>query len=377
MAVALAGGAASLIWVPVYAGFGEYRAAAIPGSYAVFTVLSLRLYRLYPHYRPWRSAQFALFMVLPAALMLTLGGFVEGSAVIIWSMLTPMGVLVWGTRREAAWWFLAFVGVLVIAGLLETTVSSPSNLPGAVQTAYFVGNLGVVSGIAFALLRHHVNQQRLTLALLDIEREKSESLLLNVLPEETAARLKGGAETIADYYPSASILFADVVGFTVMSSSGGPEKMVAVLNTIFSEFDRLAEEYGVEKIRTIGDGYLAVCGAPIERADHAHRLADMALDMLAYDMPEVDGQRCRVRIGLNSGEVIGGIIGTTKFHYDVWGDAVNVAARMESQGVPGSIQIALNTYELVKDDFTCRQRGRLDIKGKGLMPTWFLEFRNP
>ena len=167
-----------------------------------------------------------------------------------------------------------------------------------------------------------------------------------------------------------------LAGFTAMSSEGGPEKMVGVLNTIFSHFDRLAEEYGVEKIRTIGDGYMAVCGAPLEHSDHAHRVTDMALDMLAFDMPTVDGQRCRVRIGINSGDVIGGVIVTTKFHYDVWGDAVNVAARMESQGVPGRIQVGINTYDLIKDDFVCELRGEQDIKGKDLMRTWFVESRS-
>ena len=193
-------------------------------------------------------------------------------------------------------------------------------------------------GIAFFLLRHFVNLQKSTLDLLDVEREKSESLLLNVLPEQVSGRLKDGQGVIADYHPAVSILFADVVGFTVMSSGSGPEKMIGVLNEIFSYFDELAVKYGVEKIRTIGDGYMAVCGAPVERDDHASRIANMALEMLAYDMPEVDGQRCQMRIGLNSGDVIAGVVGTTKFHYDVWGDAVNVAARMESQGASLSLR---------------------------------------
>jgi class 3 adenylate cyclase len=196
---------------------------------------------------------------------------------------------------------------------------------------------------------------------------------LNVLPEAISGRLKDGPATIADYYASVSVLFADVVGFTAMSSGSGPEKMIGVLNDIFSAFDELAVKYGVEKIRTIGDGYMAVCGAPVERDDHALALAQMALDMLAYDMPLVDGKQCQLRIGINSGEVIAGVVGTTKFHYDVWGDAVNIAARMESQGEPGRIQLGPGAHALLRDDFDCELRGEQDIKGKGVMQTWWLE----
>ncbi|MDA1036433.1 MAG: adenylate/guanylate cyclase domain-containing protein [Chloroflexi bacterium] len=373
MSVSLATAVAGLVWAAMYASFGETLAAIIPGSYGVITLITMVIYRFYPKYRLWRYLQFAMFNSLPFALMLALGGFVEGSAVVIWSMLTPFGALVWGSRREAFNWFIVFLGMLVVAAFLESTVRSQSELPIWVQTAFFVMNFGAVFAIGFTLLRHFVNQQRVTLALLDAEREKSESLLLNVLPEEVAGRLKVGTEVIADYYPSVSILFADVVGFTMMSSGGGPEKMVGVLNDIFSHFDELAVKYGVEKIRTIGDGYMAVCGAPVQRDDHARRLANMALEMLAYDMPEVDGQPCELRIGINSGDVIAGVVGTTKFHYDVWGDAVNIAARMESQGVPGKIQIGPGAYELLKDDFACPLRGEVEIKGKGLMQTWFLE----
>jgi adenylate cyclase len=373
MAVALATSVVGISFGPVYAAYGEYVAAGIPSSYGVITIITMAIYRVYPNYRLWRWIQRVMFITLPPALMLSLGGYVEGSAIIIWSVLPPMGALVYGSRRESMFWFGVFVLALMVAGVLESTVRSPSNLPEYVQTGFFVVNLTVVPGIAFMLLGHFVQQQRITLGLLDIEREKSESLLLNVLPAEVSGRLKAGTETIADYYPSVSILFADVVGFTVMSSGEGPEKMVGVLNDIFSHFDRLAEKYGVEKIRTIGDGYMAVCGAPVERDDHAQRLARMALEMLEYVPPEVDGERCEIRIGINSGEVIAGVVGTTKFHYDVWGDAVNIAARMESAGAPGKIQVGPGAYALLKDDFSCVVRGEQEIKGKGLMATWWLE----
>jgi adenylate cyclase len=377
MAVALlASVAAVLVWAPAYILFNEWLSATIPVGYAVFTLGSLWLQRSFNSYRVWRTFQFTLTIALPSLLMLSLGGFVQGSAVILWAVLTPMGALVFGSRREAVSWFAAFGGVLILAGLLDPVVRSPNNIPEAVQIFFFVANLGVVSAIGIWLLWHYVEQQRRTLGLLEAEQEKSEMLLLNVLPEGTVGQLKDGVEIIADYYPSVSVLFADVVGFTVMSSGASPEKMVGVLNKIFSRFDELAAEYGVEKIRTIGDGYMAICGAPVERADHAERLAQMALDMAASEMPEVDGQRCELRIGINSGDVVAGVVGNTKFHYDVWGDAVNVAARMESQGVPGRIQVGPGAYALIKDHFVCEPRGAQEIKGKGLMETWFLERRS-
>lgn len=373
MAVSVAASlAAVLVWVPTYLFFDELLSAAVPGGYALFTFGSLRINRSFPNFRVWQFSQLALTIALPSVLMLSLGGFVEGSAVILWAILAPMGALVFGTKRQAVGWFTAFAGALAVAGLLESVVRGPNNLPEAAKTFFFVANLGVVSAIAILLLRHYVGQQRLMLRLLAGEQEKSEKLLLNVLPEGTVGRLKDGDGTIADYYSSVSVLFADVVGFTAMSAGASPEKMVGVLNEIFSRFDELAVEYGVEKIRTIGDGYMAICGAPLERPDHAERLAQMALDMAASEMPEVDGRRCELRIGINSGDVVAGVVGTTKFHYDVWGDAVNVAARMESQGVPGRIQVGPGAYALLKDSFVCEPRGVQEIKGRGGMETWFL-----
>jgi len=365
-AVALAASSAGIfIFAPVYSAFGEYLAASIPAGFGVATILTMTLFRFYPNYRAWRAFEFSLFIVLPPALMISLGGFIDGSAVVIWSMLTPIGALVWGSRREAMRWFAGFLAVLAMTAAVEPAISGESDLPTAIVTLFFVINLSLVPGMAFLLLQHYVSQQRLTLGLLDEERNKSEELLRNVLPSEVAARLKDGEETIADYHGNVSVLFADVVGFTVLSSSHSPEEMVGTLNSIFSHFDVLAEKYGVEKIRTIGDGYMACSGAPVERDDHAQAIAGMALEIRAYEMPEIDGSHLQLRLGINSGEVGGGIVGTTKFHYDVCGDAVNVASRMESQGVPGKIQIG-TTSSTTPSRASCvahsRSRGRARCK---------------
>jgi PAS domain S-box-containing protein len=204
---------------------------------------------------------------------------------------------------------------------------------------------------------------------------RSEELLLNVLPEAIAAQLKEHAGTIADRYESISILFADIVGFTPMSLELTPEETVDLLNQYFTYFDELVDRLGVEKIRTIGDNYMAAAGVPTPRPDHAAVLAEMAIAIRDYvkDAPPVNGHRLDFRIGINSGPVVAGVIGTKKFQYDIWGDAVNTASRMESHGVPGRIQISEATRNLIGDEFICTPRGEIDIKGKGPMKTWFLE----
>jgi class 3 adenylate cyclase len=225
------------------------------------------------------------------------------------------------------------------------------------------------------LLHYFVRQKDNAFQLLHVEQEKSERLLYNVLPREIAPALMEGGERIAERFEEVSILFADMSGFTRMSAQFPPVEIVQLLNEYFSHFDSLCEHHGVEKIRTIGDNYMAACGVPRPQPDHAERLARMALDMREYvdTRPSFRGNRIRFRIGINSGIVVAGVVGLQKFHYDVWGDAVNFASRMESQGVAGKIQISHSTYTLIQENFRCRHRGTVTVKGKGARETWFLE----
>jgi class 3 adenylate cyclase len=210
--------------------------------------------------------------------------------------------------------------------------------------------------------------------LLEAEKQESERLLLNVLPKEIAPRLKNGNKTIADRYGAASILFADIVDFTPISMHMSAEDMVALLNQIFTHFDSLVDKYDLEKIRTIGDSYMVASGLPRPREDHAQALASLALDMTEFvnTLPARNGDDVNIRVGINSGSVVAGVIGKRKFQYDVWGDMVNTASRMESHGTPGRIQVTDRTYALLKDAFDFEQRGCIDIKGKGEMNTWYL-----
>ncbi len=206
------------------------------------------------------------------------------------------------------------------------------------------------------------------------EREKSERLLLNVLPGSIATRLKKGEHMIADDFQCATVLFSDLVGFTKISAKISAAELVALLSEIFSGFDRLTHKYGLEKIKTIGDSYMVAGGLPVARADHAEAVANMGLEMLKVleAVTEKAPEPFRARIGIHSGPVVAGVIGTHKFIYDLWGDAVNTASRMESHGVVGRVQISAATYALVKDKFQCESRGVIEVKGKGPMETYLI-----
>ncbi|HEY9629436.1 MAG TPA: adenylate/guanylate cyclase domain-containing protein [Coleofasciculaceae cyanobacterium] len=226
------------------------------------------------------------------------------------------------------------------------------------------------------------DQEQAFLKQIQTEQEKSERLLLNILPKLIADRLKKGEKTIADSFAEVTVLFADIVNFTRLSAALSSTELVELLNQIFSTFDRLVEQYGLEKIKTIGDAYLVVGGLPTARSDHAEAVAELALDMqkeiAQFTIPHLPGQpeqSLMMRMGINTGSVRAGVIGTTKFTYDLWGDTVNTASRMESHGLPGRIQVTAQTYELLKHKYAFEQRGAIEVKGKGEMITYFLTGR--
>jgi class 3 adenylate cyclase/HAMP domain-containing protein len=206
------------------------------------------------------------------------------------------------------------------------------------------------------------------------EKEKSEQLLLNILPAEIADRLMRTNKSPAEHFEEATILFADIVGFTSISARIEPLQLVAGLNQIFSAFDQLTEKYGLEKIKTIGDAYMVVGGLPASRPDHCEAIANMALDMQAYmqDVENIFEESLQIRIGINTGPVIAGVIGIKKFIYDLWGDAVNVASRMESHGKPGYIQVTDATYLKLQNKYLLEPRGTIEVKGRGEMMTYWL-----
>jgi len=212
-------------------------------------------------------------------------------------------------------------------------------------------------------------------AAMELEYQRSEALLANILPASIAARLKDPTRgTIADRYDDASILFADIAGFTERVAEIPPADLVGFLDRLFTTFDRLVDQHGLEKIKTTGDSYMVVSGVPRPRADHVEALAALALDMsrTVADLRDPNGRLIPLRMGIAAGPVVAGVVGARRFFYDVWGDAVNVAARMESTDPEGCIQVPQNVYERLKDRFVLEDRGDIDVKGKGIMHTWYL-----
>jgi adenylate cyclase len=213
-------------------------------------------------------------------------------------------------------------------------------------------------------------------ALLDVAHEQSESLLLNILPAPIAHRLKSGERAIADKFDSVTVLFADIVGFTKLSARTTPFDLVQGLNTIFGKFDTIAHKYGLEKIKTIGDAYMIAGGLPEPSTDHAERVARFALEVQEVMQDEAlltsRGETVQIRIGIHTGEAVAGVIGTSKFTYDLWGDTVNTASRMESHGEAGRVHVSEECFNVLKHQFTFEERGEIEIKGKGGMRTWFL-----
>jgi guanylate cyclase len=314
--------------------------------------------------------------------MVVLGGFIHSSGVILWSLTSPVGALLFDNRRKAAVWFLGFAALVVVTGLMELGVfgiitqflPQQGVISNQLLTVFFIMNILGPSVVVFLLLVYFTRQRDRNYELLLAEQSKSDGLLLNILPQTIARRLKDGDVKIAECVGDASILFADVAGFTPLSAELGVEAVVDLLNDMHTGFDDIMEKHGLEKIRTIGDGYMAVSGLPTPRRDHAIAIADAALEMLDFvrSLKLPGGRTMALRIGINSGEIMAGVIGRKKFSYDVWGDPVNVASRMESHGLSNCIQITEATYRLIKDDFICAPRGVVEIKGKGEMRTWFL-----
>lgn len=356
-------------WGAVYWILGETTAALIPGAYGLLTAVSILVYRQTKRFKLFRFTQLLFYLVLPFLLQMTLGGFVGGSAVIIFGLFAPYGALVMQSRTVASRWLVAYMSLLIASLIIQPAMTINNSLSPTVVGLLFLGNIVGIAVFTSVLMNYFVGQREMMQAELRKEQEKSDSLLLNILPKHVAADLKKSGGTQATYYRSASVLFADQVGFTQFSGEAEPEEIVKTLNDIFTAFDEIVGQRRIEKIRTIGDAYMAAAGVPVEWDAHGTAIVDAALDMQDF-IDTYEG--LRFRIGISSGPLVAGVVGTSKFQYDIWGDTVNVASRMESSGQPGRVQISDTTYQLIRDDFACEPRGEIDVKGKGMMKTWFV-----
>ena len=281
----------------------------------------------------------------------------------------------------AALFLLAFV--ILLALLISIVITKPLENLERTTVEIADGNIDTIVEISSANYEVYnvtksfnvmMEKLRDSQEILEEEREKSEKLLLNILPLEISNRLKSGEETIADYFENTTVLFADIVGFTPLSEKLSPKELVTLLNNIFERFDTLTTDFGVEKIKTIGDSYMAASGVPVPDKYHARVMCEVAINMIhiIQDISRESGHKLQVRIGMHSGNLMAGILGKHKFVYDVWGDSVNIASRMESHGEVGKVVVSQATYDLVKDTYDFVDRGYMEIKGKGKMRSFYV-----
>jgi adenylate cyclase len=311
-------------------------------------------------------------LVLNVATHVTLGGFTWSGGFLMWGIIICSMAAIFLTRRQAAAMTVTYMLSGVVLAFLELALRSLRERPDPSLSAFlavdiFVISLLLIVPIIMALMRQ-----------IFAERARSESLLLNALPEAIAGRLKRGG-VIADEHQNCTVLFADIVGFTDHASLVEPDVLIFELNHIFSRFDGLAAECGAEKIKTMGDGYLAVAGAPEENPRHVGVMCELALQMQAA-MPEINselGTDFRLRVGLNTGRLVAGVVGTSRFSYDLWGDTVNVASRMEALGPPDQIRVTQAVVDAAADHWVFEAAGTCDVKGKGPTETYLLVSKSP
>jgi adenylate cyclase len=363
----------SLAWGAIYLALGVWA-----GLVAwLYTLISLGAIAVFSRSRDvdWLlRVELTNILLAPTVSMVFVGGFVASGAVGLWGILAPLGALIFMGARAGLRWFAAFVVVFVVSGAVGEVAGLGPPVPSWFPPLMLALNITVGGAVVFGLLVQFVRQREEALAALRNEQERAETLLLNILPRSIADKLKADSATIADQFAAASILFADIVDFTPLSERLQPAEVVGMLDHLFTHFDNLADRYGVEKIKTIGDCYMAAGGVPMPRDDHARVMALLALEMREAMRSEdaVGHLGLELRIGINSGPVVAGVIGRKRFLYDLWGDAVNMASRMESHGTPGRIQVTRASYELLRDEFALEPRGTVSIKGKGDVETWYL-----
>lgn len=377
---------ASMLWLFIYAQLGPQFSSTIPFIFQFLLIGNLVIYLKTRNFDAFRLTQLSIFLFLPFVAQWSMGNFITASGVSLWGLLAPVGAVLFIGPRESAAWFFAYLFLTALSGgfdyyLADTLMTTLPKVPTQTTIFFFALNFAAVSTIVYLLLRYSATEKQRaqacleeTFRMLQIEQDRSERLLLNILPGAIAERLKNSNQTIADGFADVTVMFADIVNFTKVAEGLTPQQVFTMLNKIFSSFDELAEKYGMEKIKTIGDAYMCVAGIPLSTADHVERAAHMALDMLdAVDsFNEQSAYKLQLRIGLDTGAGVAGVIGKRKFIYDLWGDTVNTANRMESQGVAGRIQVTEATRWRLHDPFIFEERGTIELKGKDPMNTWFL-----
>jgi class 3 adenylate cyclase len=372
---------ASMLWLFIYWQLGPQFSSTIPFVFQLLLVGNLVVYLKTLNFDAFRVIQLALFLFMPFVAQWSMGNFITASGVSLWALLAPIGAVLFIGPRQALAWFFAYIFFTALSGafdyyLADSLTSTPLKVPTQTTVFFFALNFAGVSSIVFLLLRYSATEKQKAQARLEVahqqlqvEQERSERLLLNILPGSIAERLKNSNQTIADGFADISVMFVDIVNFTKIAEGLSPQQVFSMLNKIFSSFDELAEKFGLEKIKTIGDAYMVAGGLNDDCIDYTEALVDMALemrDLLQRDF-QVNHMHLEVRIGIGTGPVVAGVVGKKKFIYDLWGDTVNIASRITSEGVPGMVQVDEATFRRLEQHFEFHEPQTIYLKGKGNM----------
>ena len=369
----------SMLWLFLYGQLGPQFSANAPFIFQLLLVSNLLYYFRSGNFDFFRYSQLALFLFAPFAVQWSIGNFITASGTSLWGLLAPIGAVLFFGARESLAWFFAYIFLTALSGffdyfLADSLLSSGPHVSTRTSVFFFALNFAAISCIVYLLLRYAVQEKARTQAsleethrLLQIEQGRSERLLLNILPGPIAERLKHDNQAIADGFADVTVMFVDIVNFTQIAEGMTPKQVFSMLNQIFSSFDELAEQHGMEKIKTIGDAYMVAGGLNNEAANYTRAIADLALamrDLLRRDYA-VNALHLDVRIGIGTGPVVAGVVGKKKFIYDLWGDTVNLASRITSEGTPGMIQVDETTYHRLAAHFRFDTPQTLHLKGKG------------
>ena len=375
-----------MIWVTIYSFLGPTFSTTLPFAFQLLLAGNMLFYIKSRNFDFFRVSQLGLFLFLPFVALWAGGTIISTSGVMLWALLAPIGAILCIGVDKSIGWFIAWVTLTALSGmadfyLADSVVSQQANVPVRTTITFFTLNFISISAIIYALLRMSIAEKRKFQDRLEeahqqvqIEQERSEKLLLNILPGPVAERLKNSNQTIADGFPDVTVMFADIVNFTQVAAAMSPSQVFAMLNRIFSAFDELAEHYGLEKIKTIGDAYMVAGGLNEEITDYSAAIADMAVamrDLLRRDFA-VNASELEIRIGIGTGPIVAGVLGKKKFIYDLWGDTVNIASRITSEGVPGMIQCDTTTYHRLATSFDFHEPQTIYLKGKGNMTVYRL-----
>ena len=372
---------ASMLWLFIYWQLGPHFSSTIPFAFQLLLIGNLLVYMKTLNFDAFRLIQITLILFMPFVAQWSMGNFISASGISLWALLAAIGAVLFIGPREAIAWFVAYLFLTALSGSFDYYLAdalTATQIKVSTQTTvfFFALNFAGVSTIVFLLLRYSASEKQKIQAhlvaaheQLQIEQDRSERLLLNILPGSIAERLKSSNQTIADGFADVSVMFVDIVNFTKIAEGLSPQQVFSMLNRIFSSFDELAEKYGLEKIKTIGDAYMVAGGLNDLRSDYSDALVDMALEMrdLLQNDFQVNQMHLEVRIGIGTGPVVAGVVGKKKFIYDLWGDTVNIASRITSEGVPGMVQVDEATHRRLQQRFDFHEPQMIYLKGKGNM----------